>query len=60
MFSHSKEIKIFSANSSRPLAEAICRKLGIPMGDSEVKTPCGTERSILCPLTKPSAAVMFL
>ena len=38
MYSHSKDIKIFSANSNKPLAESICQRLGLPMGDSEVKT----------------------
>ena len=46
MFSHGKEIKIFSANSNRPLAEAICKTLGIPMGDSEVKTFADGEVSV--------------
>ena len=46
MFSHSKEIKIFSANANRPLAEAICQKLGIPMGDSVVKTFADGEVSV--------------
>ena len=46
MFSHGKEIKIFSANSNRPLAEAICQKLGTPMGDSVVKTFADGEVSV--------------
>ncbi len=46
MFSHCKEIKIFSANSNKPLAEAICRRLNIPMGDSEVKTFADGEVSV--------------
>jgi ribose-phosphate pyrophosphokinase len=46
MFSHNQEIKIFSANSNRPLAQAICDKLGIPMGDSEVKTFADGEVSV--------------
>ncbi|MDD6024474.1 MAG: ribose-phosphate pyrophosphokinase [Oscillospiraceae bacterium] len=46
MFSHSKEIKIFSANANRPLAEAICQKLGVPMGDSVVKTFADGEVSV--------------
>ena len=41
MYSHSKDIKIFSANSNKPLAESICQRLGLPMGDSEVKHLCG-------------------
>ena len=46
MYSHSKDIKIFCANSNRPLAEAICQRLGMPMGDSEVKTFADGEVSV--------------
>ena len=46
MYSHSKDIKIFSANSNKPLAEAICQRLGLPMGDSEVKTFADGEVSV--------------
>ena len=38
--------QIFCANSNRPLAEAICQRLGIPMGDSEVKTFADGEVSV--------------
>ena len=46
MFSHNKEIKIFSANSNRPLAEDICKKLGVPMGDSIVTSFADGEVSV--------------
>jgi len=46
MYSHSKDIKIFSANSNRPLAEKICKKLGLPMGDCVVKTFADGEVSV--------------
>ena len=36
MISHGKDIKIFSCNSNRPLAEAICKDLGLTPGDAEV------------------------
>ncbi len=36
MIAHGKNIKIFSGNSNRPLAEAICKELGTQLGDSEV------------------------
>ena len=36
MISHGKDIKIFSCSSNRPLAEAICKDLGLNPGDSEV------------------------
>ena len=36
MISHGKDIKIFSCNSNRPLAEAICKDLGLSAGDAEV------------------------
>ena len=33
---HGKEIKIFTCNSNRPVAEQIASKLGLPVGKSEV------------------------
>ena len=36
MIAHGKDIKIFSGNSNRPLAEAICKHIGISMGNAEV------------------------
>ena len=36
MISHGKDIKIFACNSNRPLAEAICKDLGLNAGDAEV------------------------
>ena len=36
MIAHGKDIKIFSGNSNRHLAEAICKELGIQLGNSEV------------------------
>ncbi|MDD4714943.1 MAG: ribose-phosphate pyrophosphokinase [Oscillospiraceae bacterium] len=38
MVSHGKDIKIFSGRSNRPLAESICKEIGIKLGDSEVGT----------------------
>ena len=38
MISHGKDIKIFCGNSNPALAKAICAKLGLPLGSSEVKT----------------------
>ena len=35
MISHGKDIKIFSGNSNPELAKAICKELGLPLGDSE-------------------------
>ena len=35
MIAHGKDIKIFSGNSNRPLAEAICREMGAQMGNAE-------------------------
>ncbi|MBP7143297.1 MAG: ribose-phosphate pyrophosphokinase-like domain-containing protein, partial [Opitutaceae bacterium] len=29
-------LKIFSGNSNRPLAEEICRHIGIPLGEATV------------------------
>ncbi|NCB62044.1 MAG: ribose-phosphate pyrophosphokinase [Clostridia bacterium] len=36
MIAHGKDIKIFSGNSNRPLAEEICRELGTQLGNAEV------------------------
>jgi ribose-phosphate pyrophosphokinase len=36
MIAHGKDIKIFCGNSNRPLAEAICKDIGISLGNSEV------------------------
>ncbi len=36
MIAHGKDIKIFSGNSNRPLAEAICKDIGIGLGSAEV------------------------
>ncbi|MCC8121426.1 MAG: ribose-phosphate pyrophosphokinase-like domain-containing protein, partial [Oscillospiraceae bacterium] len=36
MEAHGKDIRIFSGNANRPLAEEICKCLGISRGDAEV------------------------
>ena len=36
MITHGNEIKLFSGNSNRPLAEAIAKKLNTTLGDIEV------------------------
>ncbi len=36
MIAHGKKIKIFAGNSNRPLAEAICREIGLELGNAEV------------------------
>ena len=38
MIAHGKDLKIFCGNSSRDLAEAICKKLYLPLGNSESGT----------------------
>ncbi len=43
---HGKEIKIFSANSNREVAEDIARCLGLPMGKSQVITFSDGEISV--------------
>jgi len=35
---HGKDIKIFAANSNKPVAEAMARALGLPLGKSAVST----------------------
>lgn len=66
MFSHGKEIKILTGNANLPLAEGICKKLGVPMGkatvtgfaDGEVsvsifETVRGSDVFIIQPTCKP-------
>lgn len=36
MIAHGKDIKIFAGNSNRPLTEAICREIGLELGNAEV------------------------
>jgi ribose-phosphate pyrophosphokinase len=36
LISHGKDIKIFAGNANKPLAESICRHIGIRLGDSVV------------------------
>ncbi len=43
---HGKDIKIFSANSNKPVAEAIAKKLGLPLGKSRVDTFADGEISV--------------
>ncbi|MBR6584381.1 MAG: ribose-phosphate pyrophosphokinase-like domain-containing protein [Firmicutes bacterium] len=38
MFSHGKDIKIFTGNANRPLAEEICKQMGVTLGEAEVGT----------------------
>ncbi|MBE7007935.1 MAG: ribose-phosphate pyrophosphokinase [Ruminococcaceae bacterium] len=38
MVSHERTIKVFTGNANRPLAEAICKAIGIKLGDNEVKS----------------------
>lgn len=35
MIAHGKNLKIFSGNANRPFAEAICKKLNLPLGNLE-------------------------
>ena len=60
MFSHNKDIKIFTANANRPLAEAICKHLDIPMGDSVVKTFADGEVSVSINETVRGADVFII
>ncbi|NLL46322.1 MAG: ribose-phosphate pyrophosphokinase [Clostridiales bacterium] len=46
MISHGKEIKIFSGSSHPKFAEAVCRHLGLRLGQSEVKSFSDGEKSI--------------
>ncbi len=46
MIAHGKEIKVFTGNSNRPLAESICKELGIRLGSNEIKTFADGEVSV--------------
>ena len=46
MIAHGKDIKIFSGNSNRPLAEAVCRDLKLSLGSAEVGTFSDGEKSV--------------
>ncbi len=38
MIAHGKAVKVFSGNTSRPLAEAICRELGVELTSNQLST----------------------
>ena len=46
MIAHGKDIKIFSGNSNRPLAQAICKHLGTDLGAAE--TGCFSDGETFC------------
>ncbi|MBR7146624.1 MAG: ribose-phosphate pyrophosphokinase-like domain-containing protein, partial [Oscillospiraceae bacterium] len=46
MISHGKDIKIFTGNANRKLAEDICKIIGTKLGDSEVKQFADGECSV--------------
>ena len=46
MFSHGKDIKIFTGNSNPKLAEDICREIGTKLGEAEVRSFADGEVSV--------------
>ena len=46
MVSNGKVVKVFSGNANRPLAEAICKELGVELGNMEVKRFADGECSV--------------
>jgi ribose-phosphate pyrophosphokinase len=46
MVSHGKDIKIFAGNANKPMAESICRHIGIRLGDSNVTSFSDGEISV--------------
>ena len=46
MIPHGKEMKVFTGNSNRPLAEGICQSLGMELGKSDAKAFADGECSI--------------
>ncbi len=46
MISHGKDVKVLCANSNRPLAEDVCKHLGLPLSSSTVTTFADGEVSV--------------
>ena len=46
MISHGKDIKIFTGNANPALAQEICRRIGIKLGEAEVKSFADGEASV--------------
>ena len=46
MISHGKDIKVFTGNSNPALAQEICQRIGIKLGEAEVKTFADGEVSV--------------
>ena len=46
MFTHGKDIKIFTGNSNPKLAEGICKEIGTQLGNAEVKSFADGEVSV--------------
>ena len=46
MFTHGKDIKIFTGNSNPKLAEDICKEIGTQLGNAEVKSFADGEVSV--------------
>ena len=46
MIAHGKDLKVFTGNANKPLAEAICKTIGIKLGENEVKSFADGECSV--------------
>ena len=46
MIAYGENIKIFCGNSNPAFAQTVCKELGLPLGDSEVKTFSDGEVSV--------------
>ena len=46
MIAYGENIKIFCGNSNRAFAETVCKELGLPLGQGEVKTFADGEVSV--------------
>lgn len=46
MFSHGKDIKLFTGNANPALATEICKILGTKLGEAEVKSFADGEASV--------------
>ena len=46
MFSENRQLKVFAGTGNLPLAQSVCEKLGIPMGEAAISTFADGEASV--------------
>ena len=60
MITYGENIKVFTGNSNPAFAETVCKELGIPMGNGEVKTFADGEVSVSLNETVRAADVYLI